>query len=67
VVHHDLSTAREYFDQLALLNLRLVAFGQTEEVFSHELLQRTYGGKLTLLSEVGSRKVDPRHSTIPIS
>ena len=67
VVHHDLSTAREYFDQLALLNLRLVAFGRTEEVFTHELLQRTYGGKLTLLSEVGSRKVDPPHPPVPIS
>ena len=57
VVHHDLSTAREYFDQLALLNLRLVAYGKTSEVFTNELLQRTYGGKLTVLSEIGMRKV----------
>ena len=58
VVHHDLSTAKEYFDQLALLNMRLVAYGNTNEVFTNELLQRTYGGKLTVLSEVGSRKVN---------
>src|SRR5215210_3991024 len=52
VVHHDLPTAREYFDMLLLLNMRSVAFGPTEEVFTHELLQKTYGGRLTILSEV---------------
>jgi manganese/zinc/iron transport system ATP- binding protein len=52
VVHHDLPTAREYFDHLLLLNMRLVAFGKTEEVFTPENLQTTYGGRLTILSEV---------------
>jgi manganese/zinc/iron transport system ATP- binding protein len=52
VVHHDLPTAREYFDMLLLLNMRVVAFGPTEQVFTPELLQKTYGGKLTILSEV---------------
>jgi manganese/zinc/iron transport system ATP- binding protein len=52
VVHHDLTTARAYFDRLLLLNLNVVAFGPTREVFTPELLQRTYGGRLTLLSEV---------------
>jgi manganese/zinc/iron transport system ATP- binding protein len=52
VVHHDLPTARNYFDMLLLLNMRVVAFGPTSEVFTYELLQRTYGGRLTILSEV---------------
>jgi manganese/zinc/iron transport system ATP- binding protein len=52
VVHHDLASAREYFDRLILLNMRLVAFGPTAEVFTPELLQTTYGGRLTILSEV---------------
>lgn len=52
VVHHDLPTARNYFDMLILLNMRLVAFGPTEQVFTYELLQKTYGGRLTILSEV---------------
>lgn len=52
VVHHDLSTVREYFDRLILLNMRLVAAGPTNEVFKPELLQATYGGRLTILSEV---------------
>lgn len=52
VVHHDLPSAREYFDMLLLLNMRVVAFGPTEQVFNAELLQKTYGGRLTILSEV---------------
>ena len=52
VVHHDLPTARQYFDSLILLNMRLVAYGPVEEVFQEELLQRAYGGRLTILSEV---------------
>jgi manganese/zinc/iron transport system ATP- binding protein len=52
VVHHDLASARDYFDQLMLLNMRLVAFGATQEVFTPEILQTTYGGRLTILSEV---------------
>lgn len=52
VVHHDLPTAREYFDMLLLLNMRLVAFGPTPAIFTQELLQKTYGGRLTILSEV---------------
>ncbi|MFP6887948.1 MAG: metal ABC transporter ATP-binding protein [Opitutales bacterium] len=52
IVHHDLATAREYFDKLLLLNMRLVAYGGVEEVFNAELLQKTYGGRLTILTEV---------------
>lgn len=52
VVHHDLSSAREYFDRLILLNMRLVAFGAINEVFTPEMLQTTYGGRLTILSDV---------------
>jgi len=52
VVHHDLASAKEYFDMLMLLNMRLVAFGPTQEVFTPEILQTTYGGRLTILSDV---------------
>ncbi|MFV0337903.1 MAG: metal ABC transporter ATP-binding protein [Chthoniobacterales bacterium] len=52
VVHHDLASAKEYFDRLILLNMRLVAFGTTHEVFTPEILQTTYGGRLTILSDV---------------
>ncbi|HEX8835020.1 MAG TPA: metal ABC transporter ATP-binding protein [Abditibacteriaceae bacterium] len=52
VVHHDLETVKEYFDWVLLLNMRLVAAGPTEETFTRENLQKTYGGRLTLLSDV---------------
>jgi len=51
VVHHDLQTVPEYFDHLILLNMRVVAHGPTVEVFTQENLHKTYGGRLTLLSE----------------
>jgi manganese/zinc/iron transport system ATP- binding protein len=51
VVHHDLQTVREYFDYVILLNMRLVACGPTETSFTKQNLQRTYGGRLTILDE----------------
>ena len=51
VVHHDLQTVPQYFDELILLNMRIVASGPTEAVFTQENLHKTYGGKLTLLDE----------------
>ncbi|HKK17693.1 MAG TPA: metal ABC transporter ATP-binding protein [Opitutales bacterium] len=51
VVHHDLATVAQYFDWTVLLNMRVVAYGPTKEVFHNENLRKTYGGKLSLLSE----------------
>ncbi len=51
VVHHDLQTVPEYFDHVILLNMRIVASGATEDVFTKENLHKTYGGRLTLLDE----------------
>jgi len=53
VVHHDLQSVSTYFDWLIMLNLRLVASGPKKEVFQPHMLEETYGGKLTLLTEVG--------------
>ena len=51
VVHHDLATVPQYFDWTVLLNMRVVAAGPTREVFHEENLRKTYGGKLSLLSD----------------
>ena len=51
VIHHDLPTVPEYFDSVVLLNMRVVASGPTKDVFTRENLERTYGGRLTLLDE----------------
>lgn len=52
VVHHDLQTVEEYFDWTLMLNMRQIAIGPTEEVFTQENLRKTYGGRLTLLTQV---------------
>jgi manganese/zinc/iron transport system ATP- binding protein len=53
VVHHDLQSVPQYFDYVIMLNTRLVAYGPTESVFTQDNLTATYGGKLTLLADVG--------------
>ncbi|WP_049641123.1 metal ABC transporter ATP-binding protein [Candidatus Rhodobacter oscarellae] len=45
-VHHDLSTVREYFDHVFLINVRRIAEGPVETAFTTENLQATYGGRL---------------------
>jgi manganese/zinc/iron transport system ATP- binding protein len=53
VVHHDIQTVSQYFDWVIMLNTRLVACGPTAETFNTDNLRATYGGKLTLLTDVG--------------
>ena len=60
VVHHDLATVPQYFDWTVLLNMRVVAAGPTDEVFTQENLRRTYGGKLTLLTQAATEVVRSR-------
>lgn len=54
VVHHNLQSARQYFDHLLLLNTRLVACGPANEVFTPDNLRDTYGGNLTLLTDIAN-------------
>jgi len=57
VVHHDLQTVGEYFDWVTLLNVRVMASGPVEEVFTKENLRRTYGGYISFLEDkAGSPK-----------
>ncbi len=60
VVHHDLESAPDYFDYLALLNVRLIASGPFAETFTPEHLQRTYGGRIALLDQGRSPPVEQR-------
>jgi manganese/zinc/iron transport system ATP- binding protein len=48
-VHHDLRTVPQYFDYVALLNVRLVASGPVETTFTPDNLRKTYGGRLAVL------------------
>ncbi|GBD36926.1 putative ABC transporter ATP-binding protein [bacterium HR36] len=53
VVHHDLRTVPEWFEQVVLLNMRIIAAGPTREVFTPENLSKTYGGRLVILEQAG--------------
>jgi manganese/zinc/iron transport system ATP- binding protein len=46
VVHHDLQTVPEYFDWVLLLNVRRIAAGPVDEVFTEATLRQTYGGRV---------------------
>jgi ABC-type Mn2+/Zn2+ transport system ATPase subunit len=53
VVHHDLSSVKNYFDHVVLLNQRLIAQGPIEETFTQENLNKAYGSQLTILHKTG--------------
>jgi manganese/zinc/iron transport system ATP- binding protein len=50
VVHHDLQTVSSTFDWLALINVRLVAAGPVDTVFTSEHLRTAYGGQVAIVS-----------------
>jgi len=52
VVHHDLSTAAEYFDKLMLIKQRLYAYGEPDMVLREDLLSQVYEGKLKIFKDV---------------
>ena len=43
MVHHDLSTVAQYFDDVLLMNNRLVMYDSKEKVLRPEVLQAVYG------------------------
>ena len=51
-VHHDLNTVGEYFDWIIFINARLIAAGPVEEVLTKDNLNKTYGGRLSLLNDL---------------
>ncbi len=52
VVHHDLSTAAEYFDKLILIKQRMYAYGTPRVVLNEELLSKVYEGRLRIFSDI---------------
>lgn len=62
VVHHDLRSVHRLFDQVILLNMRLIASGATRRVFTPDNLQKTYGGRPEVL-EAAAEAVQTRASS----
>jgi manganese/iron transport system ATP-binding protein len=53
VATHDLNLAADTFDQVMLLNQKMVAFGPPPSVLTSANLLKAYGGHLRVLSETG--------------
>lgn len=53
VVHHDLASVDDYFDQVIMLNQRLIAYGPMATTFTKENISKCYGPQLTLLHQTG--------------
>ena len=58
VVHHDLQTVSEYFDWVLLLNVRRIACGPVEKVFTEQNLKLAYGGKVSFLTHHTHTELD---------
>jgi len=59
VVHHDLQTVKEYFDWVTLLNVRRIASGPVDKVFTEENLRLAYGGKISFVSGANGVESNP--------
>ena len=46
IVHHDLRKVHAYFDEVLLLNKKLISYGNTKETFTRENLTNAYGTDL---------------------
>ncbi len=53
VIHHDLSKANDYFDQLLLLNKNVVQYGSPREVLRTENILKAYNREMSFLNEIG--------------
>lgn len=56
VVHHDLTTAAEYFDNLILIKQRLYAYGPPRAVLQEELLSQVYEGRLRVFADLMAKE-----------
>lgn len=53
VVHHDLSTVNAYFDKVILLNQRLIAYGDTDIIFTEKNINTTYSSQSQIMQKTG--------------
>jgi|SRR5690625_1463623 len=54
VVHHDLSTIEDYFDELVLINKELIESGPVQKVFKPELMNKAYMIDMPMLNKLGA-------------
>lgn len=52
VVHHDLAKIEDYFDELILLNKKLIQSGPVEDVFQQEFMMEAYQSDFPFMNKV---------------
>jgi len=57
VATHDLNQAEEQFDQILLLNRKLLGLGAAEEVLTDENLREAYGGHVRVIQTEEGRRI----------
>lgn len=53
VVHHDLTKVEDYFDELILLNKKVIKSGAVHHVLQREAMQEAYEAQFSLLNTMG--------------
>lgn len=53
VVHHDLTNVEQYFDQLLLINKKLMKYGDVKEVMQKELMSSAYNIDFNIIQSMG--------------
>ncbi len=49
IIHHDLSKVKDYFDNIILLNKKIIAHGKVETTFTKENINKAYNNQLPFL------------------
>lgn len=60
VVHHDLETVSQIFDWVLLLNIRLVGAGSLKDLFTNEMIKKTYGKETSFFDEAAKLSLEKR-------
>lgn len=53
VVHHDLNKVEQYFDQLIVINNKLIGSGSVDEVFQAEVVQKAFQTPFSRFGQLG--------------
>lgn len=55
VIHHDLTKVADYFDEVVLINKKLIAAGPVDEVVTPEIMEKTFEAPLSVLENMGGQ------------
>ncbi len=54
IVHHDLTTVQDYFDELVIMNHELIGAGPVQTVFRPEIMKQAYRTDFSMLNKMGA-------------